>query len=703
MGKLGKKARKFAKKNLQSVLKRNRKTKALFKKKSSKDEQKDVETQEGNAIGPSNGSIMVTDNIEDASIDAVFAEGDKDEGEDGSDSDGYLSEDSSSPYVAENVTGNILEDENASSTYVELNKNIHADLVMKKKKLDRLKKKDPEFSKFLESYYESIQIAETYSDEDERSDPGQQDEDDPAKSEEKPLTDSIISFWCKMVTEKHNQSALISLLNAYRAACHFGAKTIGYKFQNSGGFCNILMFMLSNADDIFRRLFQLSSLNCRKEAIVELKNSSKWKDLRPLVKCYLRSTLFLLNQVTDSEILAFTMTRLRASLLFVAAFPSLLHRLVKATVSLWATGAAVLSSAAFLIIRDVATVFGSNYWNTCVSKISVAYLARSRVSEIVDAKHLQFLRDSIIQLCSLDVQKSSAKALASISQLAKILQWGLQTKKKEAVEKICSWEYVNCIDLWVRFISANVHDYDLRPLMFMTIQIINGLAYMFAGPRYFPLRLKCIQWLSSLSSSSGIFIPVASFVLDVLEYKVVKEGGRSRNTFNVTSVLKLPKFYLKSQSFQEECLLSVIEQLSVHFAQWSCHISFPELAAIPLIRLRKFQEITTTENLRRMVKRFIDQVEQNVDFIQRKRDEVPFSPNDYQSADSFLQLEKSSLQTPFTQYYRGVLEKASQKSLHECGKMSLLEPRKLKRNKVERKKGIAVKENHPADENGILG
>ena len=36
MGKLGKKARKFAKKNLQSVLKRQRKVKSFFKKKASK-------------------------------------------------------------------------------------------------------------------------------------------------------------------------------------------------------------------------------------------------------------------------------------------------------------------------------------------------------------------------------------------------------------------------------------------------------------------------------------------------------------------------------------------------------------------------------------------------------------------------------------------------------------------------------------------
>lgn len=143
------------------------------------------------------------------------------------------------------------------------------------------------------------------------------------------MTGSVIHSWCKQFTEEHSRSALISLLNAYREACHFGAETIGYRFQNSGSFCNILMFMLSNADEIFRRLFQISSLNCRKEGILELKNSSKWNDLKPLVKCYLRSTIFLLNQVNDSEILAFTMTRLRASLLFLAAFPSLLNRLIK--------------------------------------------------------------------------------------------------------------------------------------------------------------------------------------------------------------------------------------------------------------------------------------------------------------------------------------------------------------------------------------
>ncbi|RVW68414.1 hypothetical protein CK203_062843 [Vitis vinifera] len=58
------------------------------------------------------------------------------------------------------------------------------------------------------------------------------------------------------------------------------------------------------------------------------------------------------------------------------------------------------------------------------------------------------------------------------------------------------------------------------------------------------------------------------------------------------------------------------------------------------------------------------QVEQNVEFVQKKRDEVAFSPNDQQSVESFLQLEKGGGGNgPFTQYYNSIMEKAASRSL----------------------------------------
>uniref|UniRef100_A0A5B7C525 Nucleolar complex protein 2 homolog n=1 Tax=Davidia involucrata TaxID=16924 RepID=A0A5B7C525_DAVIN len=693
MGKLGKKARKFAKKNLQSVLKRRRKTKTFHKKKSrSKDERDTVEDQVENTAELSNRRNPEGEDKEDISLDAIFSEDDSDVGGDASDSDGFLSEDSSCPHIAERETESIIEGNSSSSALLVQNREIHKELAKQKKKLDRLKEKDLEFSKFLESYkkgLEPFRNEEVFSDEDEMSNPGMQsaEEDGSVTNKGKILTSSAINSWCQLVMEEHRESVLTGLLNGYRAACHYGTESFAvpdaascHRIQNSEAFCTILMFMLREADNIFRRLFKVSPSNCRKETILELKNTSKWKTLKPLLKSYLRSTLFLLNEVTDSEILAFSLTRLRPSIIFFAAFPSLLRRLIKITVHLWATGGGALSSCSFLIIQEVASVFSSDCFDAYLIKTYKTYITHCKFVEPVSIKHIQYLRNSFVELCSLDVQKSCSKALVSIQQLAKILQQGLRTKKKEAVKKICSWQYASCIDLWVGFISANIRDYDLQPFFYMIIQLINGVAYLFPGPRYFPLRLRCIQWLNHLSSSSGIFIPVASLMLDVLEYKIGKEGGKPGKAFNFSSILKLPKQWLKSRDFQEECVYSAIELLSTHFAQWSYHISFPELATIPLIRLRKFQDITS-ESLRRVVKRLIDQVELNVEFVQKKRDEVAFSPNDDQSVESFLQLEKCTLNAPFTKYYRSVMERAASRNSDMNEKIRSLEKKKSKRQR----------------------
>ncbi|XWS58834.1 hypothetical protein CRYUN_Cryun08bG0068000 [Craigia yunnanensis] len=697
MGKLGKKARKFAKKNLQSVLKRKRKLKSMFKKKVSKrDEQDGAENLEDDQIGKSNGRDLEGENIEDVALDAVFSD-ESDVVEDDSESDGYLSEDSGCAYLDENGSESNQDDmdvdNNGASDLLLQNKEILLQLTEKKKKLERLQKKDPEFSKFLESYengIEKLRDEENYSDEDNTSDDGTQN---PRKGtvnlrKDKLLTSSALNSLCQLVREQHSMSALTSLLNGYRAACHYGTKPSSLLdvdsccgLQGSRIFSKILIFMLEEADNIFRGRLGISCSSCKKETILELNNTSKWKAMKPLIKSYLRSTLFLLNQVTDSEILAFTLVRLRASIIFFAAFRPLLRRLIKIAVHFWVTGEGTLASHSFLVIKDVASVFSSDCFDSCLIKTYKAFVCHCKFVDPVSSKHILFLRNSFIELCSQDVQNSSRKAMVCVEQLSKILQMGLRTKKKEAVKRICSWQYTNCIDLWVSFISANIQDYDLQPLLYMIIQIINGVAVLFPAPRYLPLRLKCIHWLNNLSSASGVFIPAASFALDILEYKTGKDNGKPGKDFNFSSSVKLPKHWLKSRNFQEKCVSSVIESLAMHFAQWSYHITFPELATIPLIRLRKFHDTTTIESFRRVVKRFIDQVEQNIEFVQRKRDEVAFSPKDHQSVETFLQLEKSSANAPFTQYYKSIMGKATSRNLLMNQKISSLLQKKSKRKK----------------------
>ncbi|KAK9060478.1 hypothetical protein SSX86_021182 [Deinandra increscens subsp. villosa] len=712
MGKLGKKARKFAKKNLPSVLKQRRKNKIVFKKRPSKsnilfnfsdnmhfDVIYSLWLTFNTIIRNSDNEVTMA-----ASFDALFSEDDNTMVLYDSDSDGYLSEDPScgnlveidndaslegiaitSPhhYVHLRVECNYFLDFNLLIHFVDAehkstlsvqNQKVYEELAAQKKQLDKLKKKDQKFVKFLESYKkgEISQIQEMYSDEDEDL----MVLDDLDTSKQKVLTSSVLSKWSKLVTEEHNEAAFINLLNAYRAACHFGPEETGPTIQDNETFCNIYTLMLREADNIFRVLLKIPS-NCKKETLLELKNTSRWKKTQPMIKSYFRSTLFLLKQVTDSEILAFTLTRLRASILFFAPFPSLLNMLIQIIVPLWATGGGILSVSSSLVIQDVVSRCGPTYFDTCFIKTYKAYIARCRSMETVDTKHIEFLRDSFIDLCSLDLEQSCNKALVSIQQLANILKHARQKENKEAIRKIYSWQYVQCIDIWVLFISANVNESDIQSLLFTMIQLINGIACLFPGPKYLPLRIRCIQWLNKLSSSCGIFIPVSSLILDMVEYKV-NEGGKSRKSVKLASDLKLPKFWLKSQNFVEQCVYSAIEVLAVHFIQWSYHICFPELAIIPLIRLRKFYERSKVESLRRAVKRLIDMVELNVEFVQKKRDDVAFSPKDHESVDLFLQFEKGTLNTPFTQYYKSIIENAASKVSTRPQ-----EPKRVKRKKTQ--------------------
>ncbi|KAM0020229.1 putative nucleolar complex protein [Helianthus debilis subsp. tardiflorus] len=681
MGKLGKKARKFAKKNLPSVLKQRRKNKIVFKKRPSKKDKNDGAVKVVKTAELSNGRNSDKEVTVTTSFDALFSEDDDTMVLYDSDSDGYLSEDPSCGDLVGNDDDVTLEDAEHKWALSVNNQKVYEELAAQKKLLDKLKKKDKKFVKFLESYNkgEISENQEMYSDEDD----DHMELDVTTTTKYKVLTSSVISKWSKLVTEGHNEPALINLINAYRAACHFGPEETGPTIQDSETFCNVYTFMLSEADNIFRVLLKIP-INCKKETLLELKNTSRWKKVQPMIKSYFRSTLFLLKQVTDSEILAFSITRLRASIVFFAAFPSLLNRLIQIIVPLWATGGGTLSVSSSLILQDVVSVCGSNHFDACFIKTYKAYISRCRNIETVDTKHIEFLRDSFINLCSLDLEKSSNKALVSIQQLTNILKHARQQENKEAIKKIYSWQYVQCIDIWVLFISANVNECDVQSLLYAMIQLINGVACLFPGPKYLPLRIRCVQWLNKLSSSCGVFIPVASLILDMVEYKVNKEGGKSRKRVKLASDLKLPKFWLKSQNFVEQCVNSAIELLVVHFFQWSYHISFPELAVIPLIRLKKFYERSTVESLKRVVKRLMDMVEQNVEFVQKKRDGVAFSPKDHESVDQFLQFEKDTLNTPFTQYYKSIIEKSASKT-----STSPKEPEKVKRTKTQNAGGDA--------------
>ena len=75
-------------------------------------------------------------------------------------------------------------------------------------------------------------------------------------------------------------------------------------------------------------------------------------------------------------------------------------------------------------------VFNSECFDTCFINMYKAFLHDCDIPKENSQQRLQFLRDSLVEMCSQDMQKSYTKAFVSITQLAKLLKMSMTTKNK---------------------------------------------------------------------------------------------------------------------------------------------------------------------------------------------------------------------------------------------------------------------------------
>uniref|UniRef100_A0A7N0UF79 Nucleolar complex protein 2 n=1 Tax=Kalanchoe fedtschenkoi TaxID=63787 RepID=A0A7N0UF79_KALFE len=169
--------------------------------------------------------------------------------------------------------------------------------------------------------------------------------------------------------------------------------------------------------------------------------------------------------------------------------------------------------------------------------------------------------------------------------------------------------------------------------------------------------------LNRIAASTRTFIPISMLLLDMLEMKELNRTptGGAGKAIDMRIVLKVDKSVVKTRSFQEACVYSVIEELGEHLSQWSYSVAFFELSFIPAARLRNFCKSTKVERFRKETTRLIRQIEANSKFTNARRASISFLPND-PAASSFLEDEKTGGASPLSQYVKDLQERSRQRN-----------------------------------------
>ncbi|ONM19234.1 Nucleolar complex protein 2-like protein [Zea mays] len=155
------------------------------------------------------------------------------------------------------------------------------------------------------------------------------------------------------------------------------------------------------------------------------------------MRIYLANALHMITEMTDEQMIAFIVHRVRASAVFLTAFPSLLRKYVKALFHTWARGLGAMPLVSFMFLRDLCIQVGSNCLDTCLKGIYKAYLVNCKLSKSISGskqQHIQFLGNCVRELYSLDPQSAYQHAFIFIHQLGVILRGALTERGPKLVK-----------------------------------------------------------------------------------------------------------------------------------------------------------------------------------------------------------------------------------------------------------------------------
>ncbi|XP_067658536.1 nucleolar complex protein 2 homolog [Haliotis asinina] len=496
------------------------------------------------------------------------------------------------------------------------------------------------------------------------------DEDEEKVSSDKQIkvTTKMVKTWSKSFQSSPSITVLREAISAFKAAVRKASEKQGettkYKVVGSSVFNDVVRLCLMEVVPALQGILKVPDLT-QLQAPFSAQNA-KWKKLRVDMKSYMADLLTLLSALSDAAMLNVILKHIHKLVSMYATFPKLARLLMKKMILLWSTGEETTRVLAFLCINKLVRMLQEAMLEPCMKQMYMAYVKNVKFTSPTTLPLINFMQRSLVEVFLLDSVLAYQYTFIYIRQLAIHLRNAITVKKKDTCQAVYNWQFVHCLELWACLLSSSQSDDVLQPLIYPLTQTIIGTIKLLPSPRYFPLRFHCVRCLNTLSKSTGTFIPVLPFLLEVFELTDFNKKHKSVSfkPFNFACILKFSKKQQEEKVFKDGLVDQLYELLLEHFNIHASSIGFPELVLPAMLQLKDFLKKCKIANYCKQIRQIVDRVEENVKYITQRRKAVTFAISDTKAVDAW-ERQCSTAGAPLAKFYTGWRKLRDRELQHE--------------------------------------
>jgi nucleolar complex protein 2 len=573
-----------------------------------------------------------------------------------------------------------------------------------KAQMSKMQRADPEFHEFLKENEESLLEFGQEDDDEDANDGAPRDDNRQGEKESDSkgvvsgsveLTAQLLSSLSNSAFKKHSVKSLKRLIGAYKSACHVadanttdaastkhrpGESGQMYVIESSKLFDQLMVMCLQSLHEEFKyhlidRPTTSEDAGAKEDRADDdvnkpinpkvFERAPRWVDLKPLLLLFFRSTLHLMTEAKEPELLVFILKSLSKYLSFLAPFPRISELMLKALTGLWSAPLdsspdyQVVRLQAFLRIRQLALTQPFPFIEECLKKTYLAYSKRAKFGSMSNSPALPtltFMGNCLVELYSLDFHSSYQHAFVYIRQLALLLRNAMHKKTPDSLQQVFCWQFIHCLKLWVAVLSACAPTPDgalMQSLVYPLTEIILGTARFVSAPvRHMPLTFHCVRLLQQLAAATEAFIPTTSLLLDCLDWKEwtmppkkTKANARApARGLQMSLMLKLGKEDpLRTHDQLEAGINEFFALLNREVELYRYSAGFPEFAMRIIVRLRAFGKVIRNPRWKTYIKACLDVCERYSTYAVKARSKLSEAPRDVKQLECLRPASEKSM------------------------------------------------------------